>query len=198
MEKRRQSASRLAGEPGNRRRAIDKGEKIIDDRRERRVVSEKFRREPVHRIGVGRHVTFRIDVTVELPSGRHVMKQLERGDLDDPVPKTRVEPGCFGIDYDFAHAILPRKRRSRLLRRQSPCRIRRTMAEIWRAAAARLNAVLTTKSARRRFSRSGSCESRIAPNRTALIPGRRNTLSRWSRSGADTTMTPSTRSIRSV
>jgi len=54
--------------------------------------------------------------------------------------------------------------------------------------------VATTKSARRRFSRSGICARRMLANRLSVMPGRRMTRSRCTRAGADTTSTKSQRS----
>src|ERR1700732_3777361 len=106
----------------------------------------------MHGIGIVRHVAFRIDIAVKPPPRRHVVHQLGCGNLHDPIARMWIETGGFGVDHDFAHATLPLRYRSRALRRHSPRRIRLTIAAIWRAPAPLLSAVLTTKSARRRFS----------------------------------------------
>ena len=60
-------------------------DQFVDDRREGRMLGQKLRAEPVHRVGVVRHVALGVDVAVEFAPGRDVVDQLDRGDLDDPV-----------------------------------------------------------------------------------------------------------------
>src|SRR5436853_84727 len=72
------------------------------------------------------------------------------------------------------------------------------MARSRRSVAALLSAVSTTKSARRRFSESGSWARRISAKRWALMPRRRITRSRCSRDGAETTSTKSQRPVPRV
>ena len=80
-------------------------------------------------------------------------------------------------------------RRTRVARRHSPCRSILTIAGKLPQGQRRDRApVSTTKSARRRFSRSGICAARIAAKRSGVIPGRRITRSRCSQAGAETTM----------
>src|SRR4029077_8613824 len=98
-----------------------------------------------------RDIALRVDIAVQPAAGRHVVDQLKRGDLDDPMSVLRVEPGGFGVDHTLAHDLL-----SRCNRGISPCRSVLTIAFSRRNATLRPSGVAPTKSARRRFSRSGT------------------------------------------
>src|SRR3954451_17133854 len=60
----------------------------------------------MHRERLVRHVTVRIDVTVEDLPTRDAVDELDAADLDQAVTLQRVEAGGFGIEYDLAHAPL--------------------------------------------------------------------------------------------
>ena len=52
------------------------------------------------------HRPLRVDVLVIDPTGRHVVQQFDRADLDDPVALLGVETGGFGIQNDLTHGGL--------------------------------------------------------------------------------------------
>ena len=89
-----------------------------------------------------------IDVGVEHPPGRHVVDELDRAELDDAVAGVGVEPGGLGVEHDLTHGAA-----SVLIRASND----RTPAR----AASRPSPVSMTKSARARFSASGSCRARM-------------------------------------
>ena len=45
-----------------------------------------------------------IDVAVEHTAGRHVVHQLDAGDLDDAMAVVGIEAGGLGVEHDLAHA----------------------------------------------------------------------------------------------
>ena len=64
----------------------------------------KCRRQPVHRLGFGRHVALGIDEAMELAPRRDAVEELDAADLDQPVAALRIEAGGFGVEHDLAHA----------------------------------------------------------------------------------------------
>ena len=54
-----------------------------------------------------RHLALRVDVAVEGAAGRHVVDELDRADLDDPVAGVRIEPGRLGVEHDLTHRAAP-------------------------------------------------------------------------------------------
>ena len=80
----------------------------VGDRGKGRMPGEEFGVQPMHHHGVGRDIALGVDIAVQLTPGRHMMKQFEAGDLDDPVPVLRVKPGGFRVDHDLAHDFSPR------------------------------------------------------------------------------------------
>src|SRR5882724_10172724 len=141
---------------------------------------------------VRRHFPFRIDITVEAPLGRYVIQQFEAGDFDDPVPVARVETRGLRIYDDLPHCLALRREPSTRYRvaALSACPLRTSLRTVrrHRKVCALLSPVDTTKSARRRFTRSGVCAARIECNRESVIPDRRMTRCRCSQAGAETTM----------
>src|SRR5580700_2035915 len=85
--------------------AGNKRDQLVRDGREGRMVGEKFGGEPVHRKGVSRHIALGIDIAVQLAPGGYVVRELQAGDLANPVPRTRVEPRRLGINHYLAHRI---------------------------------------------------------------------------------------------
>ncbi len=59
----------------------------------------------MHLEGLFRHVAFRIDVALVGDAGLQVVDQLDRADLDDTVPRFRVESRGFRIEHDLAHGV---------------------------------------------------------------------------------------------
>ena len=97
----------------------DKRRQLVGEVGEGKLVGQEFRRQTVHRQGIGRDVAVGIDIAVEFSPGRHMVHQLDAGDLDDAVSVIRVEPGRFGIDHDLAHrhSLAYLRRRANPLRR---------------------------------------------------------------------------------
>ena len=85
--------------------AGDKREQLVGDGRKGGLVGEKFSSEPMHRKGVSRHIALGIDIAVELVPGGYVVRELQAGDLANPMPGMRVEPRRLGIDHHLAHRI---------------------------------------------------------------------------------------------
>ena len=84
-------------------RIADKGEEFFDYFRKARLVLEKLVRQAVHRKGLFRYVPLRIDVTMERPSGREPVDELDAADFHHPVALKGIESRGLGIEYDFAH-----------------------------------------------------------------------------------------------
>src|SRR5207302_3375892 len=80
-----------------------KGEEILGDLGERRLVLEEVGGEPVHLEGRGRHVAFGIDVAMEGLAGWDAVEQLDAADLHHPIAREWIEAGGFRIEHDFAH-----------------------------------------------------------------------------------------------
>ena len=89
----------------HQRGIADEFHEPLEDLGEARLVRQEGAGQPVHRLRVGRHVAFRVEIGLELPSGGQVVDQLETGDLDDPVTGQRIKAGRFGIEDDLAHSI---------------------------------------------------------------------------------------------
>jgi hypothetical protein len=61
-------------------------------------------RETMHRLGLGRHVTAWIEVTMEVTAGLDPVKNFDATDLDHAVAGGGVEAGGFGIEDNFPHS----------------------------------------------------------------------------------------------
>ena len=70
---------------------------------EQRKLGQKTRRQSVHRLGFGRHVACRIDVTMKFPTRRNTVEKFDATDLDQAVAFGRIKTGGFRIQNDFAH-----------------------------------------------------------------------------------------------
>src|SRR3954451_21301974 len=136
-----------------------------------------------------RHVALGVYVAVEFPPGRDVMQQFDAGDLDDPVPVAGIEASGLGVNHDFPHCLPPILCRAAFPRVAVSCRSPATTRRNRRNVNPRPSPVGTTKSARRRFSRSGICARKMLAKRLSVMPGRRMTRSRCTRAGAETTST---------
>ena len=163
----------------DQRRLPDEGDQLIGDLGKSRLVLQEGGRKAMDRKGFGRHVALGIDVAVKTTSGRDVVDEFDARDFDDTMPLVRIEACRFGIEDDLAHQLLLRGLRNanRPLRAilDLPSRNCLTIAHNRRRLTLRAMPVGTTKSARRRFSRSGIWLARIAPIRRSVMPGRRNT-----------------------
>ncbi len=89
----------------HQRRIADEVEEIADDLGKGRLVREESLAQPVDPESLGRHIAFRVDVGVEILSGRQVVAQLDTADLDDAVAGGRVQSGGLGIENDLAHRV---------------------------------------------------------------------------------------------
>ena len=90
-----------------RRASPTKAANSAATRGEDRLVGEEGGAQAVHVDGVLRHVALGIDVGVEGAPRRHVVDELDRADLDDPVAGVRIETGGFGVEDDLTHAFAP-------------------------------------------------------------------------------------------
>src|SRR3546814_19725609 len=125
-----------------------------------------------------RHVAFRIEVFAEGASRWHMVQQFQGGDLDDAVAGGRIEAGGFGVENDLAHhtsLFRAAPGRQALRRRSPPVRNSLTMPASWRKLCRLPRPVCTTKSARRRFSASGSWRARIERRLAPVMPARPST-----------------------
>ena len=136
----------------------DKGHELVDDDREWRLTSEKFRGQTMDGECIFGHLALRTDVSVEFSTGRNMVNEFDTGDLDDAMAIAGIKTGRLGIKDNFAHhrlrrlaanACRPPRTIRDLLSRNSL-----TIARKRRKLRFRLNPVGTTKSARLRFSRS--------------------------------------------
>jgi hypothetical protein len=80
-----------------------KGEEIVGDLRERRLVLEEIGGKPVHLEGRGGHVALGVDVAMEGLAGRDTVEQLDAADLHHPIAGQGIEAGGFRIEHDFTH-----------------------------------------------------------------------------------------------
>ena len=137
-------------------RAFDEADELFGDHGERTELAEKLRRVPVDGISLFRNVALGIDVLVEDPAARHMVDQLETGDLDNAMSVRRVETRRLRVEHNLPHAAPadqgPLDRPRRLPRRRSfRARSTLTISPRQRKVTRRPSPVGTTKSARRRF-----------------------------------------------
>ena len=78
-----------------------------------RLALEIVPRHPVHFGRAGVDLALGVEAKMDRPPGRAAIGDLERGDLDDPVPELGVEPGGLGVDDDLTHAVVPAARAAR-------------------------------------------------------------------------------------
>src|SRR5690606_17757009 len=85
-------------------RAAHEIEELVDDVREARLLGEKIVVDAVHLERADLDGPVRIQIAVERSSRRAAIDQLDAADLDDSMPRGRLEPGRFGIeDYLSRH-----------------------------------------------------------------------------------------------
>ncbi len=85
----------------------DEIQELVGDRGKGGMLGEKFRRQPMDRIGLLGHLALGIDVAVKDAPARHVIDELDTGDLHDTVTGAWVETGRLSIEDDFPHAASP-------------------------------------------------------------------------------------------
>ena len=86
--------------------AGDELQERVGDVRKERLVLQKRRRQPMHRLDLGRHVALGIDVAVVLAPRGDAVQELDAADLDQAVAALGVEPGGLSVEDDLAHAPL--------------------------------------------------------------------------------------------
>src|SRR5262249_33647260 len=160
-----------------------------------------------------RHVAFGIEIAMEAAGGGDPVQELDTPDLNDAMTLKRIKARGFGIKDDFAHPascahacapIVTRKSGDPRTDRPTQCRRPGTPATAGRSQLTYASVesppreLPNTKCARRRFSTSGICLSRMASSFASVMPGRARTRARCTPKGADTTTTASTRPLASV
>src|SRR5690606_20136950 len=110
---------------------------------------QELDRQAVHRLGLGRHVAFGMEIGVKGPARLAAIDQLDASDLDQSMSRSGVEPRGFRIEDYLAHLMI----------QSGPYRARKqeVMARIWRCVSLFGRPVSMTKSARARLTRSGTC-----------------------------------------
>ncbi len=86
----------------NEGRITNEFEKLVDDIREFRLTRQKLRRQAVDCPRLLGHAAFRVEVLLELPSGRQAPQHLDATDLDNSVAGSRFKARGFGIKNDLA------------------------------------------------------------------------------------------------
>ena len=77
---------------------------LVNNIAETRLVGQVSEGEAVNACGVFWDLPFGVEQSVEMPSGRQVVQQFQRGYLDDPVAELRVQAGGFRVEqYGAAH-----------------------------------------------------------------------------------------------
>lgn len=84
-------------------RVRDEIAQLRSDFRELRFVGEEFGREAVHCERAGIAVAFRVHVEVQVVACKTSIHQLDAADFDDPVARSRIQAGGFGVQYQLAH-----------------------------------------------------------------------------------------------
>ena len=77
-------------------------QQFVDNLAETRLAGEVCQGEAVNPRGVLRNVALGVDQSVEMPSGRQVVQQFQRGHLDHPVAELRFQTGGFRVEQDGA------------------------------------------------------------------------------------------------
>jgi hypothetical protein len=104
-----QKAEIESGVVGNESAVADELQQFLSDLREPRFVVEEIGGQAVHRKGLGRHVSFRVDIAVEVFPARHFIDELDTAYLDQPVSLDRIKSRGFSVEHDFAHKPAPRR-----------------------------------------------------------------------------------------
>lgn len=84
-------------------RIADKIQQFVRCIAEQWLVRKKRCRKAVHRFCAGRHVSFRIVVSVEHLSCRDEVEHFDAAYFNHPVTLLGVQSGCFGIKNDLTH-----------------------------------------------------------------------------------------------
>ena len=84
-------------------RVADEGEQRVGLLGEAPVAREEGAGEPVHPLGVLRHVALGVEIALEALARRDVVDQLDRTDLDDPVALRGLQAGGLGVEHDLTH-----------------------------------------------------------------------------------------------
>ena len=77
-------------------------QQFVDNLGETRLAGEVCQGEAVNARGVLRNVALGVDQGVEVPPGRQVVQQFQRGHLDHAVTKLRFQTGGFRVEQDGA------------------------------------------------------------------------------------------------
>src|SRR6185437_11900207 len=83
--------------------AFDELEELVGDVAEERLVGEVLEREAVHLARRGVDGALGIHVAMEMPAGRAAPVELEARELDDAVPRTRLEARRLRVQDDSSH-----------------------------------------------------------------------------------------------
>ncbi len=89
----------------HQRRVTQKGQQIVGDFMEARLVPQHLQRDAMHPESLFRNVALGVDVMMEDLASGDAVEQLDAADLDQPVPLIRVKAGRFGIEHDLAHTV---------------------------------------------------------------------------------------------
>ena len=156
----------------HQRRVGDEFEKIADHLGKQRFARQELGGKTVHRERLGRHVALGVDVAVKGLPGRHAIENLDAADLDQPIAAQRIKAGGFGIENDFAHQRSGPGIKANQARRRGILATCCRMSRIRARTGSRPCEVSTTKSARLRFSASGSCRARMASSFSPVMLSR--------------------------
>ena len=87
--------------------AFDEAEHIVGALMEARLGREELDGEPVHLVGLLRHVALGVEVAMPHPPRRDAVEQLYRADLDDAMTRGWIEPRGFSVEHDLSHEKVP-------------------------------------------------------------------------------------------
>ena len=160
----------------HQRRIANELQKFLDHLREQRFVGEELAGKTMHGECFSRHVALGIEMPMKGLAGRHPVENLDTADFNQPVAAQRVEARGFGIENDFAHQLQAAGNDEEVMTNQDRrCGILTAslrMSRIRARTGSRPCEVSTTKSARLRFSASGSCRARMASSFSLVILSR--------------------------
>jgi hypothetical protein len=88
---------------GDDRRVADEVQKVLVDFlvAELRLAAQERGRQPVHLLGLRRHVALGVDIHVEAAPGGQVVLDLQAGQFDQLVAEVGLEACGFGIENDL-------------------------------------------------------------------------------------------------
>ena len=87
----------------DQRRVAEKGDQIVGDFREEKLVLEELIAEAVDRERLGRHAALGIEIAVKGLAGRYAVDQLDTADFDQTMAVQGIETRCLGIEHNLAH-----------------------------------------------------------------------------------------------